>query len=648
MKELKSKYQLINVVSCYLFMLVYTCVYGQVTFEQDVIQGGVTAAGFSTGQGSGSGTFDVYIEPGSTIKKAYIFTYTQRYPPPTVFILNGNSYVFDTSNRIMDVHYNIPPWFSATPSRLYYKDITTDINPTINTYNTTIPLQTGLPINAGYWTIFLYIIYENPSLPYTAYTILINDKNLIGNEEYNVNSLNPINTNYPVGFSLYTDRSGGGFTETNEIYFNTNFLGTVGGSDNVNNSWNFSGVKGHFYYQNNELFGLDDDIPNATMSGTDGLADVSSYLVNNTTTCDFQLKHIHFPNQALNNTHVNLAYFLTYTTPCDIFQTDLLVEDTTICPSAPLVLGASGGINYDWLPQTGLSCYDCPNPEFIGDSSMIYTVRIWSTDSCSKVLPVKVKVLPQPEFTSINLTPSACGEESGTIVATASNGIAPYQYQLDGGSNVANGQFNGLGSANYVLTVTDSNGCSVDSTVFVDEEILVNASFILEPPTGSAPLWVQSNNTSTNATNYNWTWADENSIDTHPGFYLDTSGNYTVTLIAYNNFPECADTFSVQVLVYDSLQVIIPNVFTPNNDHSNDFFGITTNVPTSGTVVIFNRWGNLILEKDFTTQPHVFEPFWDGMLFGNEKATEGVYFYQLEVRTENQVEVFHGFVTLAR
>ena len=279
---------------------------------------------------------------------------------------------------------------------------------------------------------------------------------------------------------------------------------------------------------------------------------------------------------------------------------------------------------------------------------MVYTVRIWSTDSCSKVLPVRVKVLPKPEFTSINLTPSTCGEENGTIVATASNGTAPYQYQLDGGVNVGNGQFNGLASANYMLTVTDNNGCSADSIVFIDEEILVNASFVLEPPSGSAPLWVQSNNTSTNANNYVWTWADETSTDTHPGFYLDTSGTYTVTLIAYNNFLECADTFSVQVLVYDSLQISIPNVFTPNNDHSNDFFGITTNVPTSGKVVILNRWGNLIMEKDFTTQPHVFEAFWDGMLFGSEKATEGVYFYTIRMRAENEEFEYSGFVTLVR
>ncbi len=621
-------------------------IYSQLIFEQGVVQGGVTGAGFSTGQGSGSGTFEIFIEPGSTVKKAYLFTYRQRFPPPATFTVNSINYSFDTTNILMNCNINNHP--AVNPVQLFYMDITQDINPSTTVYNVTIPGQFGLPLNAGYWTVFLFVVYENPLLTNTCYNIIINQQNYVGDEIYNLSNLNSIDNSNPVGFSLYTDRTGSGLVETNEIYFNTNFLGLIGGSDNVNNSWNFAGVKGHFYFQNNELFGLDDDTPNSTMSGTDGLADVASYLPNNTTSTQFRLTHINYPNHSPSAANLNLAYFLTYSTPCDIFQTDLVTEDTTICPGEPLQLGASGGINYDWLPQTGLSCYDCPNPEFVGDSSMVYTVRIWSTDSCSKVLPVKVKVLPQPEFSSINLTPSACGEENGTIVATASNGSAPYQYQLDGGGNVGNGQFNGLASSNYTLTVTDLNGCSADSVVFIDEEILVNASFVLEPPSGSAPLWVQSNNTSTNANNYVWTWADETSTDTHPGFYLDTSGTYTVTLISYNNFPECADTFFVQVLVYDSLQISIPNIFTPNNDQSNDFFGITTNVPTSGTVVILNRWGNLIMEKDFTTQPHVFEAFWDGMLFGSEKATEGVYFYRMRVKAENEEFEFSGFVTLVR
>ena len=139
----------------------------QLIFEQGLIQGGITGAGFSTGQGFGSGTFEIHIEPGSTIKKAYFFTYTQRYPPPANFILNGSNIVFDTNNLIMNVDVNFPSSSSISPAKLYYMDATNQISPSITTYNITIPIQSGLPINEGYWTFFLVVIYENPLLSKT-------------------------------------------------------------------------------------------------------------------------------------------------------------------------------------------------------------------------------------------------------------------------------------------------------------------------------------------------------------------------------------------------------------------------------------------------------------------------------------------------
>jgi gliding motility-associated-like protein len=629
-----------------LNLLFNTLNFSQLIFEQEIVKGGLTGAGFSTGKGSGSGNFDIYIEPGSTIKKAYFFTYTQRYPPPISFILNGNNINFDTNNVVMNVDVNFPASTSISPAKLYYKEVTNQISPSITNYNITIPNQFGLAINEGYWTFFMVIIYENPTLDNCAYSIIINDKNLIGNENYTLNNLNPVNINYPTGLSLYTDRHGLPHISGSNVYVQGNLLGLVYGSDNVNDAWSFGGVKGHFYYQNNELFGLDDDVPNNTMSGSDGLADISPYLTNNTTALNFRLTHVNYPSQSPGATNLNLAYFLTYTTPCETFETTLLTSDTTTCPNTPVQLGASGGINYEWLPQQNLSCYDCADPVFEGDSTINYTVRIWSTDSCSKVLPVRVRVLPEPVIQSVVLTDNVCGETQGALAILSNQVALPHTWQINGGITQTNGNFTNLATGTYTIIVTDNNGCITDTTVVVEEEILVNAAFELEPPTGAAPLWVQSNNTTTNATHYLWEWNEGNSTETHPAFLLDTSGTYTVTLIAYNNFPECADTFRVQVLVYDSLQVVIPNVLTPNGDAVNDSFGLKTNVATTGSLVLLNRWGNVIVEKDFSTVPHVFEPLWDGMTPNMQKVTEGVYFYRFRIETDKETVEVSGFVTV--
>lgn len=616
--------------------------YAQHIFHQDIIRGGITAAGFSTGQSFGSGTFDIYIEPGSTIKKALAFAYSLRFPPPATFTLNGNTYTFDSTNLITNVSVGSQPVPYISPIRLYCKEITNDVLPSVTNYTVTIPDQFGLQLNEGIWTFFLVVIYENPLMDEVCYNIIVNNTALIGYEHYSLNNLNPIDNNSPVGFSIYSDRVCT-ITDGTDVYVNSTSIGTIDQVDQVNNFWSCSGVKGHFYYQNGTLFGLDDDTPDNIMGGGDALADISTYLPNNTTSLDFRLSHINYPNVSPTAINMNLAYFLTYTTPCSSFPTALTVSDTTICEGESLQLGASGGINYDWLPQTGLSCYDCPNPAFTGDSSTVYTVRIWSTDSCSKVLPVYVKVNPKPKFESIQVTPSGCGKSTGSIVAMMDTAQAPYQYTLDNQAPQPDSAFTGLVSGNYVLSVENVHGCTNDTLLTVHEELSVTASFIANPATGSAPLWVQTENTSTNATDYLWEWSGGTTTDEHPGFTLDTAGNYTLTLIAYDGAPHCSDTFSLQVLVYDSLQVSIPNVFTPNQDGRNDFFGITTNVSVSGRVALFNRWGTPLHELEFTTQPQVFEPLWDGT-----DTSEGVYFYQLELTTNTETYSYSGFVQLVR
>src|SRR5690606_30941982 len=242
----------------------------QIIFHQDVFRGGVTAGGFSTGMGIGSGTVQLYIEPGSTIKKAYIFTFSTGLNTSESIIINGQNYTFNNSSKLVSfTHTN----FYFSPINIHCIDFTNvlNISPT-NSFQINIPNQNGLPF-LGVFAPFIYIEYLNNSLPVVNTCVVLNKQNLIGSEVYNLSNLNPINISSPTGFSIYSDRA-----NNENILFNFNLLGTLNGNDNINNLWNFSGVKGHFYYQNNQLFGLDDDSPDSIMNGTDALANVSSFL----------------------------------------------------------------------------------------------------------------------------------------------------------------------------------------------------------------------------------------------------------------------------------------------------------------------------------------------------------------------------------
>lgn len=599
----------------------------QTFFHQDIFYGGVTAGGFSTGGGSGSGTLNLYIEPGSTIRKAYLFSYRIGYPPSVPITVNSFPYIFDTLNCIMTVSHTNP---NAIPTKLYYYDITNDLNSSItSTFNITIPNQFGLPINWGWNIALIYIEYENSILPKVASTLWINDKDYIGNESYTMTGMNPINTANPVGLSLMIDRAIDITNDGSIVTINSNILGVVGGSDAVNNLWGWGGAKGHFYYQNNTLFGLDDDTANATMNGSDALADISSYIANGANGYSLNIVHSN-PNPSSGAPNWNLLFINAYTTPCDTFSTSISA-DTVICKGDSVQLIASGGTNYYWLPQSGLSNPNIANPMTSPDSTTLYVVRIENTPGCSRTEKVLVKVNEPPKINSINITPSVCGNDDGQITVYAS-GNNPLQYSIGNGFQSSN-TFLNLASGNYTITVLDNNTCSFYSTVFVPEINPVNAFFTANPQTGTEPLFVVLNNQSSNANNFIWLVDNANFSNAfNTSYTFDSSGVYTVTLIAYNNLPQCADTFSLQIIVYDSLMIQIPNVFTPNNDGVNDVFSIKVEGVKEISVSVFNRWGNLLTEYSNTITVSIATiDLWDGRTSTGEKVSDGVYFYVINV-----------------
>jgi gliding motility-associated-like protein len=556
-----------------------------------------------------------------------LFSYRQGYAPSVPITINSTPYIFDTLNNIMSVNHALN---SISPINLYYYDITNDLNTSItSTFNITIPNQFGLPTGWGWFTAFIYIEYENPSLPRVASSVWINNKDYIGNETYNMSGMNPINTANPVGFSLMIDRA---CNDTNDGTIvsvnNNNILGIIGTPDSTNYNWNCSGSKGHFYYQNNTLYGLDDDIANATMNGPDALADIATYISNGATGYLLELTHNFNIHPGKPNT--NLLFINAYTTPCDTFSTSISA-DTVICKGDSVQLFAGGGTNYYWLPQVGLSNPNSANPIASPDSTTLYVVRIENTPGCSRTEKVLVKVNPLPKINAITITPSVCGNDDGQIAIDAA-GNNPLQYSIGNGFKTDN-TFLNLSTGNYTLTVLDNNTCTYDTTVWVPETNPVAALFSASPPSGTEPLYVNLNNQSLKANHF--VWLVENTFLSNAynsSYTFESAGVYTVTLIAYNNLPQCADTFSLQIVVYDSLVLQIPNVFTPNNDGMNDTFTIKVEGVKELSVAIFNRWGNLMKEyrNTLNLSPAIIN-LWDGRSATGEEVPEGVYFYVINV-----------------
>jgi hypothetical protein len=106
----------------------------------------------------------------------------------------------------------------------------------------------------------------------------------------------------------------------------------------------------------------------------------------------------------------------------------------------------------------------------------------------------------------------------------------------------------------------------------------------------------------------------------------------------------CGVSIDTATINFYFCDIEVPNVFTPNNDGSNDYFqllffgGIKT-----FNCTILNRWGQVIREYD---NPAF---MWDGKDEAGDDVVEGVYFYIAKAVSNGGNEIMkHGNVTLVR
>ena len=242
-----------------IFLTVFISVssYSQLLFHQDVFYGGVTATGISFGHSMGSETCSLYVEPGSTIRNAFLFSYWAGGITHSnhVINLNGDDFEFLDSDHVISFsHEN--EYFQRVD--VYAKKI--NIQPNVYNYNVSIDWTAdNTNPEAGQWTGLLYVEYDNPNLDKVATSLFVNDQDLVGYENYLFEDFLTWDTTNPIGLSLFLDRACSYRTDATRVtipYENDLVeLGEVWGNDPETLWAGCSGSQGHFYYQNETLFG---------------------------------------------------------------------------------------------------------------------------------------------------------------------------------------------------------------------------------------------------------------------------------------------------------------------------------------------------------------------------------------------------------
>ena len=142
------------------------------------------------------------------------------------------------------------------------------------------------------------------------------------------------------------------------------------------------------------------------------------------------------------------------------------------CDGQTIQLQANGGTNYSWNGPNGFS-NSTSNPT-ISNAQVInsgtYYVTVTDGNGCDADQSVAVLSTGGPTFSFINVMNENCGQIDGVFEILASGGTAPYTYNIGSGT-MSTPVFTNLNSADYLVIVTDSEGCTASEIFSLGENI---------------------------------------------------------------------------------------------------------------------------------------------------------------------------------
>ncbi len=130
--------------------------------------------------------------------------------------------------------------------------------------------------------------------------------------------------------------------------------------------------------------------------------------------------------------------------------------------ASALVTGGGGFYDYSW--SNGPTTTGNPNL-----AAGTYIVTITDTNGCSINDTAVLTDPPALASTGSSTNETTTTANDGTATVTVTGGTAPYTYLWTPGGGTTN-PLTGLDTGNYVVTITDDNGCTMLDTVHVGQE----------------------------------------------------------------------------------------------------------------------------------------------------------------------------------
>jgi gliding motility-associated-like protein len=405
-------------------------------------------------------------------------------------------------------------------------------------------------------------------------------------------------------------------------------------------------------------------------------------------------------------------YFVTVDNTCGEPLSDTIEISMSIVP--PLSSGPDAsvctGTTFQRLASDGFATYqwkNLPTQSVVSNSRLLeqvltnnagFALAATNADGCSRYDTLSIQVLSARNF-SLGPNQNICTGDTTTF--TAPENYASYLWN----TGATTYSINAWQPGQYILAVTDTNGCSTADTVLIatvfalpqpalgpDKQLCAGSTMLLNPGNFTRYQWhdgsTQSNfNASTNGTYFVQVWDANNCTaadtlritallpvpadflnttdslcqyekltlqtedtflsylwsngSTQPTLLVERPGSYALRVTDQNN---CTGTDTVHVIQKTCMEgVYIPSAFTPNNDAVNDIFRpLVFGVVIRYEFSVYNRYG----ERMYTTNETI--KGWDGTWKGKAMPAN-TYAWMCSYELQGgEAKVERGMVTLIR
>jgi len=241
-----------------------------------------------------------------------------------------------------------------------------------------------------------------------------------------------------------------------------------------------------------------------------------------------------------------------------IHEPDSIVFSLPI-DSHPLCFGDSNGVvsvlpiggtlpyTYLWAPSgsTASSVSNLP--------SGTYTVTVTDANGCSVIDSVTLVDPAVLGISNVATNPTCNNTANGAIDVTVTGGTTPYSYQWSGSSAATTQDISGVLPGTFIITVTDTNGCTIADTITLTPTTFVTANagndtaFCLP-----GPILLDAS-ASVNGLNYQWfliTSTGNNSEGNNDSVYVNPPVGVNQYYVQVDNGLGCTDNDTVQVTAY--------------------------------------------------------------------------------------------------